>query len=219
MEKRIQLRGHCPHCTRVQAVVNGGMAHHGYTVDFGYFRGTCTGHGMAPIERDPAAATAHADELARIAEREDDAALKLEQREVDPPHAEQRYSEMGYRKVRYIPYAELSDWDKGQLRAKLVHQHRSIAKQLRDMVGYLHDAAAKYGGAPLLEIDLDKGKAGIEPGDIVKVCGQTVEVVRIEERTAKGVGPRVNGQYMSHVVWEDENGKERAYPKRYARKV
>lgn len=48
---KTQLRGHCQCCGREQAVTRGSMAHHGYTVQDGYFSGKCQGHKYAPIEQ------------------------------------------------------------------------------------------------------------------------------------------------------------------------
>ena len=47
-------RGHCQACGRVQAVdtANNLLAKHGYTVDFGYFDGVCTGSDKKPLEVD-----------------------------------------------------------------------------------------------------------------------------------------------------------------------
>ncbi len=47
-------RGHCQACGRVQAVdtANNLLAKHGYTVDFGYFDGVCTGSDRQPLEVD-----------------------------------------------------------------------------------------------------------------------------------------------------------------------
>jgi len=47
-------RGHCQACGRVQAVdtTNNLLAKHGYTVDFGYFDGVCTGSEIKPLEVD-----------------------------------------------------------------------------------------------------------------------------------------------------------------------
>lgn len=47
-------KGHCQACGRVQAVdtTNNLLAKHGYTVDFGYFNGICTGSDRKPLEID-----------------------------------------------------------------------------------------------------------------------------------------------------------------------
>jgi len=47
--------GTCQACGRKQAVkANGLLAQHGYTVDYGYFNGTCSGSDYRPLEQDTA---------------------------------------------------------------------------------------------------------------------------------------------------------------------
>ena len=47
---QIQTRGICQCCGREQAIVNGKMAKHGYTVECGWFQGVCAGKKFAPIQ-------------------------------------------------------------------------------------------------------------------------------------------------------------------------
>lgn len=49
-KSRFQLRGHCQRCGNQQAVKNGTMVHHGYTVRNGWFQGSCSGRSFQPIE-------------------------------------------------------------------------------------------------------------------------------------------------------------------------
>jgi len=48
--KKTQLRGHCQCCGREQAIVNGRMAKHGYTIVNGWFSGVCSGDSYAPMQ-------------------------------------------------------------------------------------------------------------------------------------------------------------------------
>lgn len=52
--KKIQLRGHCQCCGRIQAVKNGTMSKHGYEVkergNGGWFHGVCSGEYHQPLE-------------------------------------------------------------------------------------------------------------------------------------------------------------------------
>lgn len=217
MEARIQYRGHCPHCGRQQAV-NDGMAKHGYTVDWGYFHGTCAGAGLPPIEQYPQGATVWAARLREISDRKADEALKYEQGELEPEGMRQRYSEFGRRKVRIIPYAELNDRQKRECRAITAGEARHVSKELRALADYLDRLVAEVGGQPLLEVKLNDPSKAIAVGDRVKVAGREVVVAAIENRRAQGVGPGINGRYVDHVIWQDGD-KRRAYPKRYARKV
>ena len=45
-----QIRGNCQCCGRQQAVKNGRMAKHGYTVERGWFAGVCSGERFAPMQ-------------------------------------------------------------------------------------------------------------------------------------------------------------------------
>lgn len=45
-----QIRGNCQCCGRQQAVKNGVMAKHGYTVERGWFTGVCSGERYAPMQ-------------------------------------------------------------------------------------------------------------------------------------------------------------------------
>lgn len=45
-----QIRGNCQCCGRQQAVKNGRMAKHGYTVERGWFAGVCSGERYAPMQ-------------------------------------------------------------------------------------------------------------------------------------------------------------------------
>ena len=47
-------KGTCQLCGRIHAVNNktGEIAKHGYTVDYGFFNGTCGGSGFLPLQKD-----------------------------------------------------------------------------------------------------------------------------------------------------------------------
>lgn len=44
--------GHCQCCGRIQAITPRGVAKHGYTTDYGFFNGTCSGSDRLPLEID-----------------------------------------------------------------------------------------------------------------------------------------------------------------------
>jgi hypothetical protein len=54
---KTQIRGNCQCCGAQQAIVNGTMAKHGYTVKHGYFEGACPGHRYAPMQADISTST------------------------------------------------------------------------------------------------------------------------------------------------------------------
>jgi hypothetical protein len=218
MEQRIQLRGHCQHCGRIQAVNEGGLAKHGYTVEFGWFQGTCSGAHAQPLERSRVELDGLVANLRTWAGDAEDQARQLEQRETDPDGIWESYAEFGQRKRRLRPYAELTEDDKRRCRVARVLNLRRKAEAYRDHAAVLLALAEQVHGQPLVDVKVAAAAKTIQVGDRVKVCGQEVVVTRIGEQAARGVGYRVNGQYMEHVFWL-RDGREYGYPKRYARKV
>lgn len=206
---RIQHRGHCPHCGRQQAVRNGGMAKHGYTVDYGYFNGTCTGADMPPMEREPGqiAAEARKDTLRKEADR---VAAMLFQ----PPERVRK----SYRRDDWVDWAEAPDWAKREAMVKWTHGRDLHVRALRDMADWIEEVAGNVKGQPLLEVKIDDDAKKLQVGDRFKLHGEVYVAKAFRYATARGVGPSLNGQYVEHVVFE-RDGKDCAYPKRYARKI
>lgn len=224
MKERIQMRGHCQGCGHLQAATSGVLAHHGYTVEHGYFHGTCYGARELPLEVSRELLDRNLEGVARQCERWEDEALKLEQREIDPKGktVRERGPVVNGRREhvdRFIPYAELKEWDKQTLRDHEVYMLRRNAKGLRQWADDMRALAEKVHGKPLIEIKVNDQSKVISVGDRVKVCGQEVEVTKIEGKTARGVSYSVNGQYLDHVFWIDADGKEYSWPKRFARKI
>lgn len=52
MAKKATHSGTCQCCGRVQKLPNGRLSNHGYTVDWGFFNGTCGGSKELPLEQD-----------------------------------------------------------------------------------------------------------------------------------------------------------------------
>lgn len=61
--------GTCQVCGRMQAVKASGLAKHGYTVQWGFFSGTCSGAGEAPVEESTAILDATVSRLSAAAAR------------------------------------------------------------------------------------------------------------------------------------------------------
>jgi hypothetical protein len=217
MEKRVQLRGHCQHCGRMHAA-NPMVAKHGYTVEYGWFNGVCNGADYLPLEVSRAELDSYVMALGKYAVGAEDEALKLEQKEVDPEGIWERYSEMGHKKRRLKPYADLSDYDKGMCRENAVRALRYKAKCMREHAEDLVKLAKDVHGKPLKDVLVDKAAKEIKVGDTVKLHGKLVVVTKIAGATARGVGPGINGHYVDHVYWMDGE-RQYGYPKRYARKV
>jgi hypothetical protein len=209
----IQIRGNCPCCGNDQAVVNGSMSNHGYTVADGWFRGVCSGRDYAPVQ-------ICRKQTDRIVEsiRDSVAALRVELEAVASGKVTPKTVVKGYGKNQTeIKFSDAALYDQAQAVESL---KRSIAHRINtgeDFAKHLETVANKYHGQPLREVNLD-APVGIVVGSSVKVQGSVVTVTKIEYRAARGVGPSINGQTILHVCFE-RNGKEFAYPKRFAKLV
>lgn len=209
----IQIRGNCQCCGNDQAVVNGGMSNHGYTVADGWFRGVCSGRDYVPVQ-------ICRKQTDRIVEsiRDSVAALRIELEAVASGKVTPKTIVKGYGRNRTeIKFADASLYEqKGAVESlKRAIAHRINAGE--DFAKHLEAVANKYHGQPLREVNLDAA-VGIVVGSNVKVRGSVVTVTKIEYRVARGVGPSMNGQHVVHVCFE-RDGKEFAYPKRFAKLV
>lgn len=208
----IQIRGNCQCCGNDQAVVRGYASKHGYTVADGWFSGVCSGQHHEPIQ----VSRVHADrvvESVRLSVKElEETAAKVDAGKVTP-----KTIVTGYGKNRTeIPFAQGTQKQQEEAVFFLKHGLTQRIRAGNDFANNLEQVANKYHGQPLREINLDA--AGIVVGSSVKVRGSVVTVTKIEYRVARGVGPSINGQSLLHVVF-DRNGKEFAYPKRFAKLV
>tara|TARA_Y100000004_G_scaffold87138_1_gene97678 strand:+ start:255 stop:1088 length:834 start_codon:yes stop_codon:yes gene_type:complete len=94
-------RGHCQACGRVQAVdtTNNLLAKHGYTVDFGYFDGVCTGSDRNPLEVDKSFSEAT---IVRISQWVDEQKVLL-QEAIEGRKTFSHYS-LHYLSVKIVPF-------------------------------------------------------------------------------------------------------------------
>ena len=209
---KIQLRGNCQCCGNDQAVVRGYASKHGYTVDNGWFNGVCSGQNYEPIQ----VSRVQADRVVESV-RLSVAKLEKELAAVEAGTVTPKSAIFGYGKNRNaIPFEIATLKQKEDAVFSLKHGLRHRIRDGKDFANHLEQVANKYHGQPLTEIKLDE--VGIAVGSSVKVHGSVVTVTKIEYREARGIGPSINGQHILHVVFE-LNGKERAYPKRYAKLV
>lgn len=149
--ERDQNRGHCQGCGRLQAA-NPSMAKHGYTVEHGYFEGVCFGAHHAPLEHKRDLLDRVIPDVMAKVEKDEDRALRLEQREEDPPGKEVREYKGGGRggTLRFVPYEELSQYDRDWCRKVMVMNLRQNAKAGRDWIEMMQKLADKVHGQPLV---------------------------------------------------------------------
>jgi hypothetical protein len=209
----IQIRGNWQCCGNDQAVVRGYASKHGYTVNNGWFNGVCSGQHYEPVQ----VSRVQADRIVESV-RESVAALRVELEAVASGKVTPKTIVKGYGKNRTeIKFADAALYEQ---EGAVEDLKRAIAHRINageDFAKHLEAVANKYHGQPLREVNLD-APVGIVVGSSVKVQGSVVTVTKIEYRVARGVGPSINGQHILHVYFE-RNGKEFAYPKRFAKLV
>lgn len=217
-DTKIQLRGNCPCCGRQQAVVGTRMSKHGYTVDHGWFNGVCPGHHYAPMQIDRTVADeVIADTYTEVAQLlRDAAALKAGKAH---PKQVAKYPHTTIKGVRQmVDWADASEYERSEGVRNAIYRAEARARQ-GEAFASQHDALLnQVHGTPLIEVAVETPRV-IEAGSRVKIQGKEVVVTAVEYRECRGIGPSMNGQWVEHVLWVDDKGATRAYPKRYARLI
>ena len=146
MTTKTQLRGHCQCCGRQQAVLHGRMAHHGYTVDHGYFNGTCQGHDYAPIEHSREQLDEVCVEILADCRYNDFRAQRIESGEEKP---------LSFVVGKNIVKArgDLNEYDLKYWTDILIAQLRRRAQLGRAQVEYMQGVANTYHGKDLIKVE------------------------------------------------------------------
>lgn len=146
---KTQTRGICQCCGREQAVVNGMMAKHGYTVKQGWFSGVCSGKNFAPVQvsrttTDEIIAQINAEIPELIAKAD-----KVKSGEITPATAF-THVVTAYRKE--IPYEQANITQQANARNSMEWAYRNRAKMGEDFVKTMTEIANKYHGQPLVKV-------------------------------------------------------------------
>jgi hypothetical protein len=215
MADKLQTRGNCQCCGRDQAVLRAGtMAKHGYTVEQGWFNGVCTGHSYAPMQNDRSVTDRIIAQVRAEVKTLEQRVEGLESGKLVPLTAKLGSG----RAAVEVEFKDAPVWAQKECLAIAIHQTKSRIRQGEYFCEDMGKLADTYHGQPLREVKVDAVTNAIQVGSTVKVCGKLVVVTRIEFRTCRGIGPSLNGRSLEHVVWST-NGKELAYPKRFAKLV
>lgn len=167
--KDMQLRGHCQCCGREQAVPRGKMAHHGYTVEHGYFEGACKGHQYRPIEEDRTVADAVCVAVLKDCEQLDGVAADLRVGKIVPTEARTGYQ--GWNKAAgkigdvMVPWAEATAQQREREINRRVHEAERRARAGRDFVTFLKAVIEQFHGKPLIKVEREPGPAPIRVGE------------------------------------------------------
>lgn len=176
---KIQLRGHCQCCGNQQAIKNGTMSHHGYTVRDGWFQGVCRGQRYLPVEQDRT-------QLDGIVEsiRATCANLLAEAASIEAGQLPEKllYRPNGFRSEAVLtPIGDIPAFDRDALVRSEIFRLRRRAEVGEQTASYLAAIADTFHGKALIEVDRDAGPERIIPGDRrVNSVGTPIECRRVE---------------------------------------
>lgn len=220
MAADVQNRGTCQICGRVQAVRDkGNITHHGYTIEYGWFQGTCPGQRHKPLEHDKSETEKQIGLIEKEIPEIEKRIKKLKAGKIHPLKISNGSTGFGRnRQNNWIDWADApSRMQEEAVRSAIYDEERRI-KDGHATIKFLKELIDKVHGKDLVKIDKTP-KAGIEVGSKIKVWGDVQTVTKIKDAVARGVGPFMNGHTVPHVFWTDAKGHEHSTPKRLVRLV
>lgn len=158
---KIQLRGHCQVCGRLQAATNGHVAAHGYTVEHGWFSGTCTGTGHRPMEEDITVTTRICEDI-----RKDCAALvatATAYRRGEAHPKEWKYDRRP--KAPATPWEEIPVYARKGISEDAAYRLDRRAEIGENVAKSLEKLAAEVHGKALVEVKVEAGPAPVVIGE------------------------------------------------------
>ncbi|MBU2741875.1 hypothetical protein [Acidithiobacillus albertensis] len=186
-DQPVQHRGHCQCCLREQAVTNGHMAKHGYTVEDHWFKGGCYEYN-APLEQDHSVADRIIQEIQAKVDEKRKLHADLQSGKVVP----QFVTRSTFREAVEVPYSEaLSHEQRDALHTAIFRAQRDVEHGER-LIQDFEEAIKMYFGRPLMEVRKNPPPERI-------LAGET----RVSQRRGVIHAKRVDG---GRVHWEDERG-------------
>ena len=143
-----QIRGNCQCCGKQQAVKNGTMAKHGYTVEHGWFNGVCSGERFAPIQ----VSRTQTDKIIADITSEIPELLKQAEQVVMGKLLPAVVITGRYNQRVTIPYAEATTYDQRHARDQMVWELRNRASAGKTFIETMANIANEYHGKPLTEV-------------------------------------------------------------------
>lgn len=142
-----QIRGNCQCCGRQQAVVNGLMSKHGYTIKDGWFSGVCSGRNYAPIQ---VSRTTTDKIIVDISAEIPELIAKAEQvksGEITPKTIKLRFNK------GEIPFEQGDRRQQSDAKTSLEWAYRNRARAGQEFVKTMIEVADKFHGTALIEIN------------------------------------------------------------------
>lgn len=176
----VQLRGICQCCGREQAVTNGRLAKHGYTVEQGWFEGVCSGANYAPMNKDRtrtdfivASVRAEVVELQKLV-------AKLESGKAKPTTCQGHWNHQK-REYDQIPFAEAPEYAQKEAVRSMIWKTTRRAEMGTSFANMMEGLADKVFGTELREVARAEAPAPIRHGETRKgTSGSILKVTRVD---------------------------------------
>jgi hypothetical protein len=209
MKKDIQIRGNCQCCGKEQAVVNGLMSKHGYTVENGWFFGVCEGNLFKPmqvsrVETDNIVASIRK-EIPKLLAKSEEYKSGI----ATPDFVVKRSYSVELRKSidTKIPFAEASKYDQDNARNQIAWTLKCRADMGKTFSDQLESIANKVHGLPLIEaakkqvtpIYVGEKKTSKETG-LTYTCFK-VDGARVWWTSARASDGKVLKSWMGSQAW------------------
>jgi len=182
-----QIRGNCQCCGRQQAVVNGAMSKHGYTVVNGWFQGVCSGDRHEPMQvsrttTNRIVADITEEVSALLFQADQVLAGKMKPTKVVRGQCMKPYE---------IDFADATEYEQAHAVQILNWNLRSRAKAGEDFAKYLQEIANAVYGTVLIEVERKEAPAKVNSGDQKSVGDKTytcryVDGARVHYRMTRG---------------------------------
>lgn len=173
---RTQTRGICQLCGREQAIKDGRMAHHGYTVKNGWFEGACQGYQFPPMQKSIVQTEIMLKQL-----RIDIAKLRKEVVALDDGKVHPKFVNPSIGVNREpVEWDKANTWDKEAAVRKLIWQKESRIRAGESFSVQMLALASEVHGQPLREVKVSEGPEPISIGEKRKdVYGRVLTVTAV----------------------------------------
>jgi hypothetical protein len=216
--------GTCQVCGSQQALPAGRLSLHGYTVEHGFFNGTCPGANHLPLEQDRDLADAVAASLTRQADELRAKAAKIEAGTVRPVYAAADFywtckDRTGRSQDVQVLFADAKPCHQQAAVDSLLYATQRHAEHAQRIADDITKRANSTHGKPLTPRAAEEPRKIIAVGTQIKLYGKVVTVTGIADRVARGVGPFLNGQCIQHFSFTGSNGQTYWSPTRFVRQA
>jgi len=158
---QIQTRGICQCCGREQAIVNGKMAKHGYTVECGWFQGVCAGKNFAPMQ----VSRTETDSMVAAVRKEVAELIVKADKVASGDLLPTTITRSPRFKREVIAFADAQSWEQKDAIKNMEFQFRRSAEMGADFANMMEKIANEFHGKELVKVEKKPAAEFIMPRD------------------------------------------------------